>query len=86
MFTFVGLVGIFTTILGIIRWGWLLKGKWNCYQLFLVPETKGSALAESVEDSVALIKDFKFFTWKTWEKNKKAGNQSGNDPLADSKF
>ena len=64
----------------------MLKGKLIFYQIFLVPETKGSALAESVEDSVALIKDFKFFTWKTWEKNKKAGNQSRNDALTDTKF
>ena len=60
----------------------------HSYQIFLVPETKGSALAESVVDSVALIDDFKFFTWKTWEKNKKnkADNQSRNDTLTDTKF
>ena len=45
-------------------------------------------MAESVEDSVALINDFKFFEWKTWKKNKndKAGNQNGNDALSDTKF
>ena len=45
-------------------------------------------MAESVEDSVALIKDFKFFEWKTWKKIKKdkAGNQNGNDALSDTKF
>ena len=51
-----------------------------------MPETKGTAMAESVEDSVALIENFKFFEWKTWKKNKrgdKADNQNGNDTLAD---
>ena len=48
-------------------------------------------MAESVEDSVALINDFKFFEWKTWKKNKKdnAGKLNGNDALAelsDTKF
>ena len=62
------------------------RRNFHSYQIFLVPETKGSALAESVEDSVALIDDFKFFTWKTWEKNKKARIQSGNDTLTDTKF
>ena len=59
--------------------------------MILVPETKGTAMAESVEDSVALINDFKFFEWKTWKKNNKdnAGKQNGNDALAelsDTKF
>ena len=48
-------------------------------------------MAESVEDSVALIKNFKFFEWKTWTKNKrdKADNQNGKDvpgELSDTKF
>ena len=59
--------------------------------MILVPETKGTAMAESVEDSVALIKNFKFFEWKTWTKNKmdEAENQNGKDvpgELSDTKF
>jgi len=33
----------------------------------LVPETKGHAMAESEEDTVKLIRKFKFLQWKTWE-------------------
>ena len=35
--------------------------------MYLVPETKGHAMAESEEDTVKLIRKFKFLQWKTWE-------------------
>ena len=84
VFTFVGLIGIFTTLLGISRCKWLFT---FLSKIILVPETKGTAMAESVEDSVALIKNFKFFEWKTWKRNKmdKADNQNRNE-LSDTKF
>ena len=33
-----------------------------------VPETKGNAIAETVNDMVVLVAEFKFLTWKTWER------------------
>ena len=32
----------------------------------LVPETKGSAISESADDTIKLVKQFKYFQWKTW--------------------
>jgi len=32
----------------------------------IVPETKGNAIAETVNDMVRLVTEFKFLTWKTW--------------------
>ena len=45
-------------------------------------------MAESVQDSVNLINDFKFFEWKTWEKNTKDEIEIGNknDTMTDTKF
>merc|ERR1719474_853451 len=36
----------------------------------LVPETKGLSIAESSEDTIALVKKFKFREWKSWNKEK----------------
>jgi len=36
----------------------------------LVPETKGLSIAESSEDTIDLVKKFKYREWKTWNKEK----------------
>ena len=35
-----------------------------------VPETKGLSIAESSEDTIDLVKKFKYREWKTWNKEK----------------
>ena len=64
MFTIVGSVGIVLTSLGKAKqiFRQLIKAT-----IYLVPETKGHAMAESEEDTVKLIRKFKFLQWKTWE-------------------
>jgi len=32
----------------------------------IVPETKGSAISASTDDTIRLVKQFKYFQWKTW--------------------
>ena len=45
---------------------------WNTFltslivHLTAVPETKGNAISENIEDTIQLIKRFQFFQWRTW--------------------
>ena len=39
------------------------------HNLCPVPETKGSAISASTDDTIRLVKQFKYFQWKTWAWN-----------------
>ena len=74
VFTIFGVFGIVFTSLG-------SRDGVVCYiSVFVsVPESKGLPLAETAQDIVRMAREFKYFTWRTWRRERTVAPSSDGE-------